>query len=464
MLITYNGISLLPGNTVECNIEPKYDDTGLDLLWQEVTISTVCVWSPTYTATRKPGDPQDYQGLGVEGDLLPETLLDLRHRLLMPRKKLVVNLGGGRVWTAPRAFANGTFPPCDPMGGPDPKGTRILQIIGEKTAVVLFKVQFAFSDVSKVIASHRWSTSVVTDDYGYSTRTIDGLAIARLDSLEGFTKNGVLTRLQIDDFRGMFAHDRPPGFIRKAPRVRVTPDGARLNYQVVDRELERNLGPANSYVKVEGSVTAGADVPFISPKQAVTQLLKGEVMSIPAQVWASCTANPKVSGYIKVTGMAGADRQQMLNGAIIALFDRLTPYPREANPGFLARFFTKLVPLSFYVTEDISNEGPPAIILRAEFMPFTPPGLKAMFDVTQSSKLLNLHRDIVSPDPTPAFRQYNQLTTGWGNPTILPTNSEMRGRWIGRLVGQILSDPEGKVPLDVDYKTLQQTGGAQTDK
>src|SRR5262249_52397579 len=159
------------------------------------------------------------------------------------RLPLTVDLGPDRVFVAPPIRVDGTPAPCDPAGGPFVEPCQVLDIIGDKTVRVVFRVRFAYTDdrvnpVGKYIASHRWSMTGDTKENGRPSRHIDGRVIFRLDMLEGNKPGGVADRLVADQFRRRFLHRLPDGMIRKPVSVQITADGREATYQIVDQEVE----------------------------------------------------------------------------------------------------------------------------------------------------------------------------------------------------------------------------------
>lgn len=456
MLIQYNGIDLLPGKTETFHMRAIRDPSGLDICHQEVTLGAICIMNPAMLAAAKPPGATGYDGIGTGalGDRPGLSLLQLRQTLFTDRKPLMVDLGLDRIFRAPPLRNNGTAAPCDPIGGPFVEDVRIIDVLGDKSVVLVFRVRFAFTDDrpknnSKFISSHRWSMSSETKENGLTSRSIEGRAIFRLDMLEGNTP----ARLVADQLRVALAHPCPDGMIRKSVRVQVLPDGRECTYHVLDQQVERNLGPNTPIYKIEGNVTAGADMPIKDVKQGmeamagavkdvagkiITWDFVGAFSSALSGIWKNAIGSPKMNGIVRVFGRTGADRATLVQIGTEVLLARFGKNILGNN----------LYPVSFYVTEDIGNENTPFIEIRIEVLPVTLPGLKAMFKPANAAKLLDLKADITETAEGPVTFPL-KTDMAWGNPPF-PASGEMRGVWMGKLIGQVLSSATGLWPAPPD--------------
>ncbi len=454
MLVTYNGVVLQLSRTGEFAIRAVYDPSGLDLLYQEVTLSAICVWNPAATATNKPGAPVGYAGLGVRGDVLSTTISNLKNTLMLPRRQLTLSVGGRTTFFCPLVnLVTGNPMPCDPMGGPLPQHCRVIQIIGDKSAIVEFSIRFAVSDVTRVVTSCRWSVSATTDEAFLTTRSISGRASFRPDMLAGSAPT-----LVADQFRAALPFSVPNGFRRKRVSVVVNERGDESTFTIEDKEQTLNTGLFSPVIKIDGQVTTGIDTPIKDLKGVVSLIgdlagdlnplrafgdpvgaLKG-VGSAASKVWSRATPSAKANGLVNVYGKAGADRNALFGIARSVMLDRFAPL---VIPGG----FRGLYPVSFFATFPFGNEQIPMVSIRAEFLCANLTTLAALFDTTVISKLVNTRNDINSvplmkTDPT------------WGN-LPFPASNGMRGRWLGELLTQVLSDPTTFPAAPVDVNSVK---------
>src|SRR5262249_23195969 len=153
-----------------------------------------------------------------------------------------------RVYTAPEQDAAGNYLDCDPGGGPYVEMCKVMEIMGDKTALVAMRIRFTYSDCARFVLDNRWSVRAEVDGQTHlTTRTAEGQAFLRLDYLQSTEP-----ALQADQFRAAFVLPPPPGFIRKRIRVEATPDGRSLRYVVVDQETWLRLGSSSPALRING--------------------------------------------------------------------------------------------------------------------------------------------------------------------------------------------------------------------
>jgi hypothetical protein len=363
MHLNYNGVDLQIEHTADVSITPVMDQTGLDLLYQRVTVSMICVWNPWATASfggatlvnTGSNNTNAAPLTGRAGDRLGVSLANLRQVLLTPQQPLKIWLGADRVWDVPaRAVgaapggqgagagglggmgtpqtqnSTGVAPPgveyqfaCDPAGGPFPEECRILEIVGDKTAVVQYRITFHVTDCSNYVLSNRWRTTSHTGPDWLTTRITEGRAVMRLDKMLAFG-------YEADQFRANFILGVPNGFIRKEVNAIATEDGRELYYRVVDKQLAINIPPAGTPgLRVEGHVSTGASWPF----HTLTDAIKGAAEAAksatsfvargPAGAFFALDdaiaalrflPTPRAIAVIRVFGPPGCDRRPGLAG------------------------------------------------------------------------------------------------------------------------------------------------------
>jgi hypothetical protein len=162
------------------------------------------------------------------------TDVELRARLLVPRKQLTISLFNAG---DPPKRVNFLYSPkpgytCDVTGGPKPISLDIVEVQGEGvTFGVHYQIETTLQPVpdgsDQVILSHRWIMTHDPDENNYVTRTIQGEIIFDLGLLASL-------KLTADWFRNQFIHPIPLGFKRNGPTVTLSPDGSTIRYEVKD--------------------------------------------------------------------------------------------------------------------------------------------------------------------------------------------------------------------------------------
>jgi hypothetical protein len=451
MHLKYGPVDLAVEHTSEVSIRAVYDSSGLDYLYDEITVGVVCVFNPAAVATKSIPPFAAADRLGV-------TVNNLKHTLLIPRQQLQLTLGTDRTFTAPLDHplrdAQGhpvldgqgnqvVGPlPCDPGGGPFPEECRIMEVIGDKTAVVLYRIRFHTLDCTgNFVLSNRWRVSSDTDGVSYlTTRVIEGRAVLRADFALGQSPT-----VLIDQFRAAFVLSPPPGFIRKRVHVTATEDGRELVYQVIDREQRLNLGTKSPAVRVEGYATAGVDVPIGKAQALGTYALRAQAAAagnrflrgVIAGAWESLAGHvgqliptPKANCIVRVTGKAGVNYADLVKLAVQIALDRFANYQLNNT----------LFVVSAYITQALDNEQAPYVELRMEFLVTGFNVLTAILDpVANAVNFMNFKAEVEGPNNSLGGNAL-RLSGGHGNPP-LPASNQTRGTWIGFLVSQALAVP-----------------------
>jgi hypothetical protein len=439
MHLKYGPVDLAIEHTSEVSIRAVYSADGMDYLYDEVTVGMLCVWNPAATATNSTPPFTTPDRLGV-------TLNNLKHTLMLPRQQLRLNLGavnstgGDRAFTAPLDGPNGMPLPCDPGGGPFPEECRILEVIGDKTAVVLYRIRFHTLDCTgNFVLSNRWRLTSDTDGESYlSTRVIEGRAVLRLDFALGQNPT-----VLIDQFRAAFVLSPPPGFIRKRVHVTATEDGRELLYQVIDRQQRLNLGIKSAAVKVSGYATMGVETAvkkagflFRGAAELASRAAHSEAgravigfgLAALAGAWADMIPECKANAIVRVTGKPKVDYTDLVKLAVQIALDRFGR----------AQLDRQLFVASAYLTQALDNEEAPFVELRMEFLRAGADVYQAIIDpVANAGGFMNLKAEIEGKDTTLASNSL-RLSGEWGNPP-LPASNQTRGTWIGYLVSQALS-------------------------
>jgi hypothetical protein len=300
MHLSYNNIDLKIERTSGVAMQAVYDQSGTDRLYDRVTISLICVWSPFSTGSQTslagggfrsgdfepqaltdspnvdpavplpppiPGGPPAPLPIGTRSlpvDTLGTSLRRLRQTLLEPRQQLRVDIGPDRVWEVPGVYSvedpvtgikRNVRLMCDPENGPIPEECRVISIHGDKAAIISYRIRFCITDCVNYVVSNRWSVTSMTDEQYLTTRVTTGVATMRPDLL-------IARGTTADAFRQNFTLAVPPGFIRKRVVVNATPDGREIHYRVEDRQAYLNLTYQSKAVKIHGTATVGVEFPF----------------------------------------------------------------------------------------------------------------------------------------------------------------------------------------------------------
>ncbi len=225
MQVTYDIITLEISKTVGWDQEAVYTPDGADFLYEHIRFRVVAIWNPRATANNNE-------------DLPAASIATLRHTLLQPRKELLMEdqLGNVLLHTGPGSRVNGFRVATDARNGPQPNGLRILEVIGDKSAIVEWECECWVNECAtrfRPLLSHRWETESEVDEDAYTTRTITGEAHFRSDAL-------LAANTVPDDYRRWLAQPIPLNFIRRGIRVASSSDGLTLRYTYQDVQKRRS--------------------------------------------------------------------------------------------------------------------------------------------------------------------------------------------------------------------------------
>ena len=470
MHLQYSAIDLQIERTAEFNLRATRDHSDLDYLATEVTIGMVCLWNPWSTTSNLPQQPQPLFAGGPPvnaipnalppGDRLGVAIKTLYETLMTPRQSLKIWIGGDLVFQVPQPVnglvVGGAPRPTsvsDPMGGPFPEDCRILEIKGDKTAIVYYRIRFYVTNCNRYCLSNRWRMESHTDETFTTTRIVHGRAKFRVDWLQD-------QQITADQFRSALVVPMPDGFNRKRINVVATEDGSEVDYTVIDQQTQRNLG-LNYVVKVEGNATAGVEYPFKDAKSALMGAVK-ELKSIssalnvmggmpdPSAIGMALAGmainlmpTAKANVLVKMYGRHTAPQneppngmgQWMSNWAIRIALDRLSPLvlavPVLGNIWPIA---------SAYLTQDFGSDNSPYVELRMELLPMNMRLIGALLNPATVGTLMNL--DLSLPFAT---------TTAIQNQSP-PYSGGTRGDYLVYMVTQALTttkcQPVPDVPAD----------------
>ena len=481
MHVWYNGVNLQLERTSDVSITPVYDASGMDLLYRKITVTMICVWNPLATCSNAGGfvppgarvvnnlptkpNINPIPNTAIPGDRLGLSLANLQEVLMTPQRPLRIWIAQDRVWDVPITFlddgaADGLGPnprqgqpnavfgdgnfiqaACDPGGGPFPEDCKILQVIGDKSAIILYRITFHDSDCDTYVLSNRWRTTSEVNPDWTTTRVTEGRAVLRTDKL-------LFDGLVPDQFREELVIGVPNGFIRKSAHVTSTEDGREIYYRVVDRELNLNLGTNSGAIQIDGHVTTGAAVPWHGVLGGLTKVVGaglGGIIDIAKLDFSSLLNKaegllpiPRAMAVIRVTGPRSANRTILAQLAIAVAIDRLTPLFVFG----VGRFFR-----SAYLIQNVSTEAAPTMEVHLEVLTGQLNMIQSLINpfanLPQTQKTAN---DVV--DGAGATLLTDDID--FGNPRFPGNNQDVpaqnvgsRGWWVGMQVTQILKDPTG---------------------
>jgi hypothetical protein len=454
--LQYGGVSFNMARTHNVSFDPVMDASGLDYLNTKIRIEVAAVFNPVGTAT-------DIAVAG-QGDRLGVSLYALRDTLMTPRQALVLNVGQDMVIRSPAFNDQGLAMASDAQGGPFPRSFRVMEITGDKSAIIFYVIETYLNYCANYVLSNRWSVQTVTDYVGgMTTRIINGRAKFRLDLLND-------DKVDADSFRKNLILPAGTNMVRKQVHIQVTADGSELSYRVVDQEVKLNLGKTK-ITRIEGNATVGVDSPIKDVQALVNKavgfgagaigalqaafngrigdafvgagrLLVNTVVGLLPTVRANC--------IVRVFGQKKAPLNLLADRARQIAFDRFAP---------LALGKTLFI-VSCYLTQDLGNENEPFVEMRFEFLVANLNGLAAMLDPTKVPALMNLDTEISLDGgrfyliEAPPDQKAN---------SELPFSNNTRGYWLGQIAAAAMLVQPCQDPIQRNEQLLGQAAPAQGD-
>lgn len=286
MRIEYNGVNL---HVVELNRYERvnvFSPDGVDLLYVRHLIGATCVLAPggyprlpsvtrvsdevrkrlegddntaSTLRTRPRGlDPAE-ESLHLEIDEPrpdrpvpqslhhsgPESDAEIRNRLAMPRRKLILwawskKTGKEIRWLeSPREGFD-----VDASNGPIPISWDVVAADGEPNSLgVFFQIRTDLPPCpvgsDRFVLSHRWEMTHGQDENYYLTRKIDGEIVFHAGVKELLGKNP-------DWIRNQFLHPVPLGFRRAPTTMVMSSDGLTIHYSILDTDQSIVFSPGDS--------------------------------------------------------------------------------------------------------------------------------------------------------------------------------------------------------------------------
>ena len=361
-MMSYNGINLGDVRTADYRVENVYDDSGLDVLWQRISITVAAVVNLELCASNKASasdvsDPNAADPAGVPGDRMAISLERLRHTLSQPMKRLLYRVGNDLVLDSPVPLPSGAVPlrDCDFGPKPDASFLSVVQVVGDVTAFVQFRVTTCVNDCSNYVVSNRWRMSHSLNEFGYTTRTTTGTAILRADLMS------LVGDMNADSFRREFFVPADAPLQRIDLDANLDEGGTRLTYTLTDAETTYTITSAG-VVKVEGNVTAGSEMYHKSEVGLVKGLLKSAVspLAVLGETIEMFTPRGRATFLVRVYGRRDTKRRDLYSVALKIASDRFSGAFKDGAPG--GRY-----PLaSMYATLPIGSMEEPYVELRGE--------------------------------------------------------------------------------------------------
>ena len=256
--MSYNGINLGEVRTATYRIENVYDSSGLDRVWQKITIEVNTIlnleWCASSKAAATPIDATfPATTLGIPGDRMPISLERLRHTLQEPRKRLLYRIGNDLVLDSPPPLPDGSVPTRDCDNGPTPEIINLTQIIGDVTAILSFRITTYVNDCSNYVVSNRWRMTHDINEFGYVTRVTTGEAVLRADFMS------LVPTMSVDSFRKEFFVEATTPLQRDGIQAIQSEDGKTLYYTLTDVMTTYTI-TTPGVVRVDGNVSFGSEM------------------------------------------------------------------------------------------------------------------------------------------------------------------------------------------------------------
>lgn len=238
MFVSYDGIEFQMMRVEEYLYECIYDRSFTDHIYNNLTLTAVCVLNRDLTDAGRYGANKGRSG-GVIDNGNPVgpagTVPDLEKRLSTPRKQLRIYS-----FTDPNDSAKeqvmvevpkGTLR-SDCLNGPHCRVLQVMPIGGYSSYIA--RIQFSAAlplcpdpDYSPIMISNRWEMKLSTTDDYFSIREFSGIAHFRLDML---AKQNLNPRF----FQNQFFYPVEPGYRRLNPEVIRNAAGDQVMYNYVD--------------------------------------------------------------------------------------------------------------------------------------------------------------------------------------------------------------------------------------
>ncbi len=435
MRAIYNNIEIMDCRCQSVEVTPDYDpSSGKDFMRTRVRLVVSGVVNPASMAYVFPGL--------VPGTRAGLTIVNIRQTLQTPRRLLQVFLGPDLIFVSPGINpVTGQISLADSGNGPLPhQGTSVVEgdILGDRTVIVRWGVDFWIMGSSNIVLSNRWSTTHHINRNAMTTRTIRGQAVVRADAIA----NGLINNA--DDFRAALIVPQPLNFRRDGVDVTCSEDGTMLNYTVVDKETGNSLGKPGQPINVfflDGNATAGWDMQVKSWHDRINLASTGAAKygsligsSDPAAIamgleaaatWLLTSFTPRAVGRCMCRVEGGRNVPRITLGEI-------------ARNVCIDRAGANTSPTSLFFTQHLNSDDGQAVETRMEWMPNWP---SSVLDprLFRPNGFMNM-----SDDYRQGVLDYPNAGRNPNNP--LPRVGGTRGSYVQQMAQQALMTPQQAPP------------------
>jgi len=300
-----NDITLSMVHINQVEREAIYSRDRTTYQYTRFTFDVICRYNPRAT-TYTGANAQEAGPLPIffSDRTAGRTDLALRHQLMQPRGRLIIDLGGeSNFFKSPLDGYT-----RDAHVGPVPERCDIISVHGDKTVTMHYRITTWVNEclnrrsVSPLL-SHRWKRSAVTDEDHYTALMTEGEAIFRIDEL-------ARNNWSPDSFRQDLFHPVPNNCQRYGITVNAIEDGSGVTYSFVDQELPVNQP---GWLTVPGltRVEAYETVTFQTGNHILeTSRLAMRTAGITANMLANLSIDPVRSAGVGI----GAGIQGMIEG------------------------------------------------------------------------------------------------------------------------------------------------------
>lgn len=439
--------------TLSYTVDPVMDSSGTDILYHRVTIACTAVINPYRFSTNQ----TTIAGAGGQGTMATApgdraglTIKQIQEKMSQPRQTLQYFVGQDLVLESPMrtgilgATGQMTYLTCDANGGPFVQECRILDLVGDKTALLSFRVTTVTGPCGKFLLSNRWSQSCEIDERGFTTRTTSGEAKFHLGAMINDSKVA-------DDFRKWLIV--PGGVVpgggelmrRVGVHVQVNERGDTMRYTVTDREVMLGVaaGGDQRIIKIEGTATVGVHIPISGLKGVFSRIIDVSRAAIPGGVtpidfaraglnvasmsFNNSTYNPTANIVVRVYGRKWTEKITLYSTGVKVIYDRFAPLVLLGKLGLI----------SLYVTQWLDSDTGPVVEVRAELIPSSINSVLSMLDPGRVKKIMNWDNNMT---------QGGLSWTDTSDPPVLPRSNNTRGAWAGRIAAQVLSTVQCDLP------------------
>lgn len=293
--------------------EIVWDDSRREAIGVDWTLDVIGIINPRATTYTRVGGGAPTILQGQRAELTDDAI---REAMCKPRQTLLVRPVGREFAFLRSPMAGYT---CDLDGGPYPLAFNVLDINGDKTMVVHFRIRTRMpicidttTGRHPLVLAHRWRQRLDTDVDNYAVRITEGVVNFSMAEL-------VRRNVQMDQFRRDFAHAEPDAtWKREHGSVTASEQGNVAWYTVVDRERSHVLNSVQGLTRIEAYHTehvrrispmdvlmkagvefigGGFGVGFGGAIGAVGSILKGDIKGIGNIADKIMGVNAKLAGY-----------------------------------------------------------------------------------------------------------------------------------------------------------------------